>query len=203
MEATKGPQWYLVCCHVNTINNLLKAASHAARQHTGQTRKGERGEPYINHPLEVANLLASVGKIEDIDILIAAILHDTVEDTDTTAEDLNTMFGSRVTGFVLEVTDDKSLPKAERKQKQIEHAPHLTPEAKQIKLADKISNITDITNSPPADWSIQRRREYVDWGVAVVAGLRGSNEELENHFDSLVTRARKQFAEEFSGISDN
>lgn len=169
----------------------MEAASYAARQHTGQTRKGERAEPYINHPLEVANLLANVGKVEDIDILIAAILHDTIEDTGSTADELVKRFGERVTGFVLDVTDDKSLPKAVRKQKQIEHAPHLTPEAKQIKLADKISNITDITNSPPADWSYERRHEYIDWGVAVVAGLRGSNVDLENHFDSLVAKARR------------
>jgi guanosine-3',5'-bis(diphosphate) 3'-pyrophosphohydrolase len=179
---------------VNNLNKLLEAASYAARQHTSQTRKGERAEPYINHPLDVANLLSSVGRVQDIDILIAAILHDTVEDTGTTAEELNAMFGSRVTGFVLEVTDDKTLPKAERKQKQIEHAPHLTPEAKQIKLADKISNITDITNSPPADWSTERRREYVEWGVNVVAGLRGVNAPLENHFDKVVEKAKSAFA---------
>jgi guanosine-3',5'-bis(diphosphate) 3'-pyrophosphohydrolase len=179
---------------VNSISKLLEAASYAACQHTGQNRKGERAEPYINHPLEVANLLANIGRVEDIDILIAAILHDTVEDTGTTADELNAMFGSRVTGFVLEVTDDKSLPKAERKQKQIEHAPHLTPEAKQIKLADKISNITDITNSPPADWSTERRREYVDWGIAVVAGLRGKNPALENAFDRAIERARAGLA---------
>lgn len=178
---------------MNTISDILKAASYAARQHTGQNRKGERAEPYINHPLEVANLLAGVGGVEDLDILIAAILHDTVEDTDTTAEELNAMFGSRVTGFVLEVTDDKSLSKAERKQKQIEHAPHLTPEAKQIKLADKISNVTDITNSPPADWTTERRLEYVNWGKAVVAGLRGVNEPLEIHFDKVVEEANKAF----------
>lgn len=183
---------------MNNINKLIEAASYAAREHTGQTRKGERAEPYINHPLEVANLIASVGKVEDTDILIAAILHDTIEDTGSTAEELTAMFGERVTGFVLEVTDDKSLPKAERKRLQIEHSPHLSHEAKHIKLADKISNITDITNSPPADWSLDRRREYVNWAVAVVAGLRGSNQELENHFDSLVLRAETQFAEESS-----
>jgi GTP diphosphokinase / guanosine-3',5'-bis(diphosphate) 3'-diphosphatase len=174
---------------MNNLNKLLEAASYAARQHTGQERKGERAEPYINHPLEVANLLASVGRVEDMDILIAAILHDTVEDTGTTTEELNAKFGSRVTGFVLEVTDDKTLSKTERKQKQIEHAPHLTPEAKQIKLADKISNITDITNSPPANWNTERRREYVEWGVNVVAGLRGVNEPLENYFDEVVEKA--------------
>ena len=175
---------------MNTINNLLHAASFAAQRHTGQTRKGERGEPYINHPLEVANLIANIGGVDDVDILMAAILHDTVEDCGVTGEEISTLFGESVAGYVLEVTDDKSLPKAERKRLQVEHAPHLSQGAKTVKLADKISNINDITNSPPADWTIERRREYIEWGVSVVAGLRGVNEGLEAHFDSLVSRAR-------------
>jgi guanosine-3',5'-bis(diphosphate) 3'-pyrophosphohydrolase len=181
---------------VNTLNQLLQAASYAARQHTDQKRKGERREPYINHPLEVANLLANVGGIDDIDILIAAILHDTIEDTGTTAGELREMFGERVTGFVLEVTDDKSLPKPERKQLQIEHAPHLSTEAKQIKLADKISNIRDITASPPSDWPHDRRVHYVDWGQKVVAGLRGVNPRLDAAFDETVTAAVARFSKE-------
>ncbi len=175
---------------MNKLSKIREAASYAARGHTGQTRKGERSEPYINHPLEVANLIASVGRVEDIDILIAAILHDTIEDTGSTAEELIVRFGERVTGFVLEVTDDKSLPKAERKRLQIEHSPHLSFEAKHIKLADKISNITDITNSPPADWDSQRRLEYIQWAEDVVAGLRGANEHLEKHFDETILRAK-------------
>ncbi|HLA95966.1 MAG TPA: HD domain-containing protein [Pyrinomonadaceae bacterium] len=175
---------------MNNLNNLLHAASYSAQKHTGQTRKDERGEPYINHPLEVANLIANIGGVNDIDVLMAAILHDTVEDCGVTRDEIALLFGETVAGYVMEVTDDKSLEKAERKRLQIEHAPHLSSGAKIVKLADKISNITDITNSPPADWSIERRREYVDWGSAVVAGLRGVNEALENHFDSLVARAR-------------
>jgi guanosine-3',5'-bis(diphosphate) 3'-pyrophosphohydrolase len=176
---------------VNNLNNLLHAASYAAQRHTGQTRKGERGEPYINHPLEVANLIANIGGINDINVLMAAILHDVVEDCGVTSDELRLLFGDAVAGYVLEVTDDKSLEKAERKRRQVEHAPYLSPGAKLLKLADKISNITDITNSPPADWTIERRREYIDWGMAVVAGLRGISKRLENHFDSLVGRARK------------
>ncbi len=175
---------------MNNLRKLIEAASYAARQHTGQTRKGERSEPYINHPLQVANLIADIGRVEDIDILIAAILHDTIEDTATTPEDITRMFGERVTGFVLEVTDDKSLPKAERKRLQIEHSPHLSHEAKHIKLADKISNITDITNSPPSDWDTQRRLEYIVWAENVVAGLRGVNEPLEKHFDETIRKAK-------------
>lgn len=175
---------------MNNLKNLLQAASFSAERHVYQKRKGERAEPYINHPLEVANLLANIGMVDDVDILIAAMLHDTIEDTETTAEELTERFGSRVTGFVLELTDDKSLPKAVRKQKQIEHAPHLSPEAKQIKLADKISNILDVTNHPPADWSLELRREYIEWGVAVAKGLRGVSEKLEQFFDETVQRAK-------------
>jgi guanosine-3',5'-bis(diphosphate) 3'-pyrophosphohydrolase len=177
---------------VNTLNNLLHATSFAARKHRNQKRKGSDGEPYINHPLEVANMLANIGKIDDIDILIAAILHDTIEDTETTEQELTEIFGPRVTGFVLEVTDDKTLPKTERKRLQVEHAPHLSNGAKQIKLADKISNITDVTNNPPADWSLERRLDYIEWGEAVVAGLRGINEHLEGHFDEKAAIARQK-----------
>ena len=178
---------------MNDLSKLLQAASFAAKKHRYQKRKGDDAEPYVNHPLEVANLLANVGKIEDFDILIAAVLHDTIEDTETTAEELTGIFGAQVCGYVLEVTDDKSLPKQERKQKQIEHAPHLSTGAKQIKLGDKISNITDVTNNPPAGWSKERKIEYVDWGERVVAGLRGVNENLENYFDETVRRARAKF----------
>ena len=176
---------------MNNLNNLLQAASFAAQKHTGQKRKGSKGEPYINHPLEVANLLANVGGVKDYDVLIAALLHDTVEDSGVKPEEIGAMFGDTVSGYVQEVTDDKSLPKQERKQLQVEHAPHLSHGAKLVKLGDKISNIADVTNNPPADWDVKRRQEYVEWGVAVVDGLRGTNTELEKYFDDLVERARK------------
>ena len=176
---------------MNDIAKILGAASFAASKHKDQTRKGN-GHPYINHPLEVANLLPRVGGVEDDDVIIAGLLHDTVEDTDATFDELREKFGAAVAGYVREVTDDKSLPKAERKRLQVEHAPHLSPEAKQIKLADKISNISDVTENPPEGWDLQRRREYVDWGEKVVAGLRGANPALEARFDSLVERARRE-----------
>ena len=172
---------------MNDLAKLMQAASFAARKHTGQTRKGDDGAPYINHPLEVANLLANVGKVADFDILMAAILHDTVEDTETTEEELTELFGAKVSAYVLEVTDDKSLPKPERKQK---HAPHLSNGAKHVKLADKISNITDVIKNPPAGWSLERRIEYINWGEKVVAGLRGANADLEKYFDELIAKAR-------------
>ncbi|HVE57710.1 MAG TPA: HD domain-containing protein [Pyrinomonadaceae bacterium] len=178
---------------MNNLATLLQAASFAAKKHRYQKRKGDDAEPYVNHPLEVANLLANVGKVEDFDILIAAILHDTVEDTETSPAELTELFGATVCGYVLEVTDDKSLPKEERKLKQIEHAPHISEGAKQVKLADKISNITDVTNNPPAGWSKERKIEYINWGEKVVAGLRGVNADLEDHFDEIVRQGRAKF----------
>lgn len=170
----------------------MEAASFAARKHTDQRRKGENGAPYINHPLEVANLLINIGGVSDFNVLIAALLHDTIEDTATKRSEISERFGEKVASIVVEVTDDKTLPKAERKQKQVEHAPHLSIEAKQLKMCDKISNIRDIINNPPSDWSVQRRLEYVDWGERVFAGLRGVNENLEKHFDELVAQAREK-----------
>lgn len=178
---------------MNDTAKLLQAAKFAAVKHISQKRKGNDEAPYINHPLEVANILANVGKVVDYDVLIAALLHDTIEDTETTREEIAEMFGESVAKMVLEVTDDKSLPKAVRKQKQIDHAPHLSHGAKQIKLGDKISNIRDVMENSPDGWSIERRREYVEWGEKVVGGLRGANAELENHFDELVNRAKQYF----------
>ena len=173
------------------MGKVLDAATFAARKHTEQKRKDEV-QPYINHPLEVADLLVNVGSVDDTDMVVAALLHDTVEDCDVTYAEIAERFGEPVAGYVRELTDDKSLPKAERKRLQIEHAPHLSPQAKQIKLADKISNVRDMIENAPKGWSIERRREYVEWGENVVAGLRGSNKELERRFDETCEMARKK-----------
>ena len=172
-----------------TPAKLAEAAYFAAQKHRGQTRKGN-GDPYINHPLEVVNLLVNIGNVDDFNVLTAAILHDTIEDTRTTKEEITECFGAEVCGMVLELSDDKSLPKERRKELQIEHAPHLSHGAKLVKLADKISNIRDVMENPPADWDLRRRREYIEWGEKVVAGLRGTNLNLENHFDKLVLKAK-------------
>jgi guanosine-3',5'-bis(diphosphate) 3'-pyrophosphohydrolase len=177
----------------NDLSKLFQAISFAAKKHSRQKRKGADEQPYINHVLEVANLLANVGKIEDYDVLIAAVLHDTIEDTETTAEEITNLFGETVSEYVLEVTDDTSLPKAQRKQLQIEHAPHLSNGAKYIKLGDKISNIRDVSEHPPAGWSVERRLEYIDWGVKVINGLRSVNSDLEELFDKTVSNARLKF----------
>jgi len=173
---------------------LLQALSFAAERHKEGKRKGTGGTPYINHPIEVAMILATDGHVDDEAILVAAVLHDTVEDTSTTFQELEARFGAEVRRLVEEVTDDQHLPKTERKRLQIEHAPHLSPKAKLIKIADKISNVRDVTHSPPAHWPHQRRCEYLDWAEKVVAGLRGANPAVEALFDQTLKEGRRLLA---------
>jgi len=170
------------------IARLIDAVHFAADKHRDQRRKDSGATPYINHPVSLAHILTDEGGIDDVDVLCAALLHDTIEDTETTAEELITHFGERVTSIVLEVTDDKSLHWTARKQAQIDHAPHLSFEAKLVKLADKISNVRDLLAYPPADWPTERRHAYMDFTSGVVAGLRGTNAALETAFDTLVAR---------------
>lgn len=170
------------------IATILRAIAFAADKHRDQRRKDADASPYINHPIELARVLASEGGISDAAVLCAAALHDTIEDTDTTAEELEREFGREIAEIVAEVTDDKDLDKAERKRLQIEHAAHASPKAKLVKLADKICNVRDILASPPAGWNASRRHEYVDWAAAVVDGLRGVHPPLEALFDAVVAR---------------
>lgn len=162
---------------------ILSALAFAAEKHRDQRRKDPEASPYINHPIAVAHLLAVECGISDPATLLAAILHDTIEDTQTTQEELHAKFGARVAAIVAEVTDDKSLDKAERKRLQVEHAPHLSARAKRVKLADKICNLRDVATRPPMDWPLERRREYFDWAKQVVDGLRGGHPRLEKLFD--------------------
>jgi len=181
---------------VNNLNLTLHAARFAAEKHTGHFRKGSRREPYINHPIEVANLIANVGLIDDEDIIAAALLHDTVEDCEVLPDEIAEKFGETVCGYVMEVTDDKSLPKHERKLLQIEHAPHLSYGAKVIKLADKISNVRDVIASPAEGWDKTRRKEYVQWAVNVAEGLRGASDQLDELFDEVVAMAHEKLENE-------
>ncbi|HNY87639.1 MAG TPA: HD domain-containing protein [Candidatus Hydrogenedentes bacterium] len=173
------------------IADILTALHFAALKHRDQRRKDAGASPYINHPIEVAELLARVGGVNDPAVLIAALLHDTVEDTETTFDEVEALFGAEVRGMVAEVTDDNDLPKAERKRLQIVHAPHLSPGARQIKLADKISNVKALVHTPPAKWSTARRREYIAWCGEVVAGLRGCGPALEALFDAVHAEAER------------
>ena len=180
----------------STQANLLRAALFAAQRHSQQRRKGHGTIPYVNHVIEVTELLARVGNVEDDAVLQAGLLHDTVEDTETTFQEIEELFGSDVRALVQEMTDDKSLPKAERKRLQIEHAPEMSFRGKQIKIADKISNIRDIIHRPPPDWDLERRRAYIQWGEEVVAGCRGVNQGLERLFDEVVEEAWERLGRE-------
>lgn len=167
---------------------LLKAACFAAEKHRMQRRKDVHASPYVNHPLALALILSSEGAVTEFDVLVSALLHDTVEDTETTLEELAEQFGPRVAAIVAEVTDDKSMPKAERKRLQVEKAASKSDAAKLVKLADKISNLRDIAASPPADWSAARREEYFHWAKEVIDGLHGVNALLEAAFDEAYER---------------
>lgn len=176
------------------LTPLLKALHFAADKHRDQRRKDVDASPYINHPIEVAELLARVGGITDLVTLQGAILHDTIEDTRTTPAELEAVFGAQVRRVVEEVTDDTELPKVERKRLQIEHARQLSERAKHIKLADKISNVRSVTETPPANWPLTRRQEYLGWADQVVAGLRGSNAPLEQLYDRVAEEGKRALA---------
>jgi GTP diphosphokinase / guanosine-3',5'-bis(diphosphate) 3'-diphosphatase len=175
------------------IVHLTRALEFAARKHRDQRRKGATAEPYINHLAEVARLVAEATAGQDPVVVTAALLHDTIEDTKTTAEELSREFGPQVAAIVEEVTDDKRLPKAERKRLQVENAPHKSPRAKLIKIADKISNLRAILASPPVDWDSARKREYFEWSVRVVAGCRGVSRALEAQFDEVSRTGSAEF----------
>jgi guanosine-3',5'-bis(diphosphate) 3'-pyrophosphohydrolase len=182
------------------IVNLVTALDFAAGKHRHQKRKDAEGSPYVNHVIAVARILADEGGVDDEAALIAAVLHDTVEDTDTTFEELEARFGAKVSTLVREMTDDKTLPKAVRKQRQIDHASGLSPLAKQLKIADKIANIRDLVSTPPADWPRDRKLEYFTWAEQVVAGCCGINIPLERAFTGAVAmgRAREEHVAGFA-----
>jgi GTP diphosphokinase / guanosine-3',5'-bis(diphosphate) 3'-diphosphatase len=171
------------------LDVILAAANFAAQKHQGQVRKEKRASPYVTHPLSVARLILTIGGIHDQAILVAAILHDTLEDTDTQPEEISANFGKDVLNIVLEVSDDKTLKKNCRKQLQVIHTPDLSYPAKMIKLADKLANCRDILHSPPQDWKPDRCREYIQWSADVLARIRGTNQPLEAAFDALLKEA--------------
>lgn len=172
----------------SAFNLVTEALAFAAERHRNQRRKDPAGTPYINHPIALMRVLAVEAEIRDPLVLCAALLHDTVEDTDTTPEEIEVRFGAQIRAVVMEVTDDKSLPKAERKRLQIAHAANVSKPAQLVKLADKICNLRDVIDGPPAGWPIERCREYFDWAKEVIDGLRGEHERLEALFDHVYHR---------------
>lgn len=168
------------------VQRILEAVVFAAEAHVQQARKDPQQTPYIIHPIGVAQILLTLGNVRDPDVIIGALLHDTVEDTQVTIELIEQKFGSRAAGFVREVTDDKALPKTRRKELQITHAPHKSAGAAQIKLADKLYNLTDLSRNPPLDWTPERICQYFDWAQRVVDQLPWVNASLKNAVDQLI-----------------
>ena len=183
MQFTAGNQRQGYAFGMDDVHRLIRAIDFAAFKHRNQRRKDEEASPYINHPIALTQVLKVEAGVSDIDVLCAALLHDTIEDTETTVEELVAEFGAHVASIVVEVTDDTSLPKTERKRLQVEHAPHLTREAKLVKLADKICNLRDMLDAPPANWPLTRRQEYFEWAKEVIDQLRGAHPRLEALFD--------------------
>ena len=167
---------------------ILRAAAFAAHKHRDQRRKDKSASPYINHPIALAAVLSRVGGITNANVLAAALLHDTLEDTETTRAELRAAFGPKIANIVAEVTDNKRLRKQRRKELQVEHAAHISKSAKLVKLADKIANLSDLIASPPAGWPLQRKREYFDWAKRVIDQVRGTNSNLERKFDALYRK---------------
>jgi guanosine-3',5'-bis(diphosphate) 3'-pyrophosphohydrolase len=162
---------------------IIKAADFAAFKHRNQRRKDVDASPYINHPIALAALLTKEAGITDPVVICAALLHDTIEDTETTPAELQEQFGKTIAAVVMEVTDDKNLPKAERKRLQIVKAGSASRRARLVKLVDKICNLRDIASNPPAQWNLRRRRKYFDWAGQVIDNLRGTHRRLERIFD--------------------
>jgi guanosine-3',5'-bis(diphosphate) 3'-pyrophosphohydrolase len=179
---------------MNDVPALLKALRFAANKHRDHRRKDPAASPYINHPIDVADLIARLAPDADLATLQAAVLHDTLEDTETTTTELDGEFGVDVRVIVEEVTDDKSLAKQVRKDAQVEHAPGLSRRAKLVKIADKIANVRDVTHASPREWSRERREQYLAWAKSVVDGCRGVAPDLEQCFDESLAEGEALFA---------
>ena len=171
----------------NAVSVVTRAAFFAAEAHKGQHRKSDNS-PYVNHPLGVANMIVVLGNVTNENVVAAAMLHDTIEDTKITEQDILTHFGETIAHIVLEVTDDKSLPQVTRKKFQIDHAHAKSYEAKLVKLADKLHNLTSLLSLPPGGWCRDRIQGYFVWSKFVIDELRGTNEGLEKALDDVFTR---------------
>jgi len=177
---------------MDAIGLMLEALQFSAEKHRGQKRK-DGDTAYINHPIAVAHILKHVGDVADPIVLCSALLHDTLEDTQTTRDDLAVRFGEDIAEVVYEVSDDLTLKAdksrdAERKQLEIDHATKLSQQARLVKIADKIANLRDILDNPPVDWSMTRKLGYFDWAKRVIDGMRGTNSRLEAEFDALYLK---------------
>lgn len=186
------------CFSFEDFSLFMAALKFSAEKHRNQRRKDKAQTPYLNHPIAVAELLWRVGNVSRMPVLAAALLHDVIEDTSTSAQELRSRFGDEVFALVLAVTDDKSLPKDVRKELQVLHAPKLSVEAKLIKIADKICNVRDVTCCPPPNWPLERRIAYLDWAERVVKGLGACNGALQELFRETLSRGRAELCLDIS-----
>ncbi len=175
------------------LKKLTRALHFAAQKHSRQRRKDADRTPYINHPISLLNILVNIGEIEDIEVLCAAVLHDTVEDTETSFRELEENFGAEIASIVREVTDDKSLPKEIRKELQVQRSKTKSEKAKLVSLADKISNLRDILDHPPKNWPIERIQKYYLWAARVVQQMVGTNQKLEKEFQRVLELCKKKY----------
>lgn len=192
----------LIIVKMNDSELILKAVTFASEKHQNQRRKNQSKTPYINHPIAVANYISSIGGVYDASVLCAALLHDTIEDTNTTYDELKDTFGARIANIVKEVTDDKSLSKVERKKLQIEHAAHSSYEAKLVKLADKLHNLSDLLQDPPIGWTLEITAGYFVWSYHVVKGIRGTNVDLENALDKVFAKVISEKVDLDAALND-
>lgn len=174
------------------LDPIATALDFAAKKHRDQRRKDHAASPYINHPILLVKILASEAKVTDTNVIISAILHDTVEDTDTTFEEIERHFGGTIASIVKEVTDDMSLPRLKRKEQQIQHAPHLSTEAALVKFADKIANLRDLICAPPLHWSLERKTHYCEWAIQVIQNIPNPHPQLLALFETTVKEFKQQ-----------
>jgi len=176
---------------VNDTVLITHALRFAAERHSSQRRKGQAKEPYVNHLAEVSELVADATEGKDVNLIAAALLHDTIEDTETSSDELVATFNNDIAQLVADVTDDKSLPKQDQKNLQVVNSRAQNMRVKLLKLADKTSNLRSLANSPPENWNTERKQAYIDWAIKVAAGLKGVNPWLEERFDEALRGAQQ------------
>lgn len=174
----------------HSVHRLLEALRCAADWHRNDRRKGPAAAPYINHPIVVAEQLAAQGLGEDVELLMAAVLHDVIEDTEATFEEVSRAFGSRVANIVQEVSDDKSLEKEVRRKRVVDTIGGKSREARLIKLSDLVANVHDIVDHPP-QWSLERKLNYLGWAERVAAAVAGTHAGLEAQLVEKIAATRR------------
>jgi guanosine-3',5'-bis(diphosphate) 3'-pyrophosphohydrolase len=175
----------------DSLKQIFDALQFSADKHRKLKRKNKHATPYINHPIDVARILVTVGGVNDTDIICAALLHDTIEDTQTTEKEIEDIFGTKVKDYVVELTDNMELSADRRKEMQAKSFPHKSTGAKLIKLCDKISNVSDVIHDPPVFWTHSRRLRYLDSAEQLLDAIRGTNENLERKLDEIIAEGRE------------